>query len=139
MATAIASLAFYLVVHFKVELQELLRAQMGGLASQAETLVNALELICLGILAYLLVRALNSLIFGLAFRLRQGFEAPTLVRNVFSIVAFTLLFLLIFTSLFPHVNLGALFTTSAIFGWPYKTPWETFLRVSHFKLTGPSR
>ncbi len=115
-ATAIASLAFYLLVHFNSELQELLRPQMGGLASQAETFVKALQLVFLGILAYLLVRALNSLIFGLAFRLRQGFEAPTLVRNVFSIVAFTLLFLLIFSSLFPRVNLGALFTTSAIFG-----------------------
>src|SRR5947199_182918 len=50
------------------------------------------------------------------FRLRRGFDAPTLVRTVFSIVAFSLLFLLIFTFEFPDANLGALFTTSAIFG-----------------------
>ena len=73
-------------------------------------------LVLLGILAYLFVRALNNFIFGLVFRLRKGFEAPTLVRNIFSIVAFTALFLLIFSGLFQNVDLGALFTTSAIFG-----------------------
>jgi len=89
---------------------------MGGLASRADTVVDVLLLVLLGILAYLFVRALNNFIFGLVFRLRKGFEAPTLVRNIFSIVAFTALFLLIFSSLFEDVNLGALFTTSAIFG-----------------------
>ena len=46
----------------------------------------------------------------------SGYEAPTLVSNIFSIIAFTALFLLIFSSIFEGVNLGALFTTSAIFG-----------------------
>ncbi len=89
---------------------------MGGLASRADTVVDVLLLVLLGILAYLFVRVLNNFIFGLVFRLRKGFEAPTLVRNIFSIVAFTALFLLIFSSIFKDVNLGALFTTSAIFG-----------------------
>lgn len=114
--TAIVLLALYLLVSFDVQIHELLRAQMGGLAARADTVVNVVRLVLLGILAYLFVRALNSLIFGLIFRLRSGFEAPTLVRNVFSIVAFTALFLLIFSSIFENVNLGALFTTSAIFG-----------------------
>jgi small-conductance mechanosensitive channel/CRP-like cAMP-binding protein len=109
-------LAIYIVGKFDYALRELLRAQMGGLRSQADTIVGVLRLILLAILAYLLVRALNALIFGLVFRFRRGFEAPTLVRNVFSIVAFTALFFLIFTSIFPKANLGALFTTSAIFG-----------------------
>jgi small-conductance mechanosensitive channel/CRP-like cAMP-binding protein len=115
-AATIALLALSLVVRFDHELRELLRAQMGGLAPQADTIVDVIRLGFLGILAYLLVRALNSLIFGLAFRLRRGYEAPSLVRNIFTIVAFTLLFLLIFSIVFPTVNLGALFTTSAIFG-----------------------
>ncbi len=89
---------------------------MGKLAAQATTIVHVLQLVSLGILAYLVVRAINVLIFGLVFRLRRGFEAPALVRNIFSIVAFTALFLIIFTIMFPDVNLGALFTTSAIFG-----------------------
>jgi len=113
---AFASLALYLLFKFGPQLRTLLEAQMGGLASQAETIVKVLQLVSLGILAYLLVRALNSFIFGLVFRLRSGFEAPTLMRNVFSIVGFTVLFLLIFSYFFPLVNLGALFTTSAIFG-----------------------
>jgi len=114
--SAIVLLALYLLVSFDYQIHELLRAQMGGLAARADTVVNVLRLVLLGILAYLFVRALNVLIFGLIFRLRSGFEAPTLVRNVFSIVAFTALFLLIFSSIFENVNLGALFTTSAIFG-----------------------
>ena len=115
-AIAIVVLALYLVFHFEKQLLELLRAQMGGLASKADTIVGVLQLTLLAILAYLIVRALNTLIFGLAFRLRRGFEAPTLVRNIFSIIAFTALFFVIFTWIFPGVNLGALFTTSAIFG-----------------------
>ena len=110
-----ASVALYLIVEFGSQLQALLASRMGGLASQAETIVKGLELLFLGILAYLLIRLLNSSIFGL-FRLRSGFDAPTLMRNVFSIVGFTILFLLIFSISFPKVNLGALFTTSAIFG-----------------------
>jgi small-conductance mechanosensitive channel/CRP-like cAMP-binding protein len=87
-----------------------------GLESKADTIVGVLHLALFAILAYLVVRALNALIFGLVFRFRRGFEAPTLVRNVFSIVAFTALFFLIFSIEFPKANLGALFTTSAIFG-----------------------
>lgn len=112
----IALLGLYLVVHFGPLLRELLRAQMGGLASKADTVVDVLLLVFLGILTYLFVRVLNNFIFGLVFKLRRGFEAPTLVRNIFSIVAFTALFLLIFSGIFKNVNLGALFTTSAIFG-----------------------
>ena len=87
-----------------------------GAHLSSDTVVTALYLVLFGVTAYLLVRALNFLIFGLTFRLRRGFEAPTLVRNIFSIVAFTILFLIAFNQLFPDVNLGALFTTSAIFG-----------------------
>lgn len=114
--SAFVLLAFYLVVSFNDEILELLQARMGGLASRAYTVVNVLRLVLLGILAYLFVRALNTLIFGLVFKFRRGYEAPTLVRNIFSIIAFTALFLLIFSSIFESVNLGALFTTSAIFG-----------------------
>lgn len=120
-ATAIVVLATYFIAYFDYPLRELLRArmlraQMGGLAPQADTIVDVLRLVLFAILAYLGVRALNTLIFDLVFRFRRGHEAPTLVRNIFSIVAFTTLFFLIFTLVFPRVNLGALFTTSAIFG-----------------------
>ncbi len=112
---AMAVLALYLLFAFDQSLRDLLTSQF-GLASKANTIVGVLRLIFFAILAYLVVRALNALIFGLMFRFRRGFEAPTLVRNVFSIIAFTALFFLIFSLVFPDANLGALFTTSAIFG-----------------------
>src|SRR5258707_256974 len=113
-ATAIVLLAIYLIFRFDYGIRELLNTHM-GLASRAGTIVGVLRLVSFAILAYLLVRALNAFIFGLV-RFRRGFEAPTLVRNIFSIVAFTALFFLIFTLIFPNANLGAVFTTSAIFG-----------------------
>lgn len=114
-ATAIVVLVIYLIFRFDYGIRELLNTQM-GLASKADTIVGVLRLASFAILAYLGVRALNTLIFGLVFRLRRGFEAPTLVRNIFSIIAFTALFFLIFTLVFPNADLGAVFTTSAIFG-----------------------
>jgi small-conductance mechanosensitive channel/CRP-like cAMP-binding protein len=114
-ATAIVLLVIYLIFRFDYGIRELLNTHM-GLASRAATIVGVLRLVSFAILAYLMVRALNAFIFGLVFRFRRGFEAPTLVRNIFSIVAFTALFFLIFTLIFPDANLGAVFTTSAIFG-----------------------
>ena len=67
-------------------------------------------------LGYASVRVLNALLFDFVFRLRQGYEAPTLVRNIFTLVAFAILFFVVFTRIYTDVNLGALFTTSAIFG-----------------------
>ena len=75
-----------------------------------ETVVQVLKLILVGFLAYLLVKALNFLFFDLIFRFRQGFDAPTLVRNVFSIIAFTIFFLVALKSFFPALDLGTLFT-----------------------------
>jgi small-conductance mechanosensitive channel/CRP-like cAMP-binding protein len=67
-------------------------------------------------LAIALIRGLNNLIFGLAFRLRKGYEAPNLVRNTFSIAAYIITFVILFKHFYPTIELGALFTTSAIFG-----------------------
>lgn len=113
-ATAVALLATYLLWSFDHQLIDLLRLRMGAKPSP-ETIVSGLKLLLLGIVAYLFVKALNFLFFGLV-RLRRGFDAPTLVRNIFSIAAFTILFFIAFSSLFPGVDLGAVFTTSAIFG-----------------------
>ncbi len=116
MVSAIALLATYLFWSFAPEIEALLASRMGAKPSpSAGTIVTAAKLILVGILGYLFVRALNSLVFALAFRLKR-IDAPTLIRNIFTIVAFTILFLIAFTLLFPGVNLGALFTTSAIFG-----------------------
>jgi small-conductance mechanosensitive channel/CRP-like cAMP-binding protein len=111
-----ALLAMYLFWSFEGSVRALLEQRMSGHPSpSAVTIVSAVKLILIGITTYLFVRALNFLFFGLAFRLKR-IDAPTLIRNIFTIVAFTILFLIAFTFLFPDVNLGALFTTSAIFG-----------------------
>lgn len=115
-AIALVALAIYLLNRFEGQLRTLIENQMGGLGPQAGTIINVLWLASFAILAYIAVRAVGALIFGLTFRFRRGYEAPTLVRNIFSIIAFTALFFVIFKIFFPLVDLGALFTTSAIFG-----------------------
>jgi small-conductance mechanosensitive channel len=108
-------LVLYLAFTFEAQLTSfIVRFQLDKIAAPTK-IIAGIKLVLLGILAYIIVRALSFVIFGM-FRLRRGFDAPTLVRNVFSIVAFTLLFLVIFSFEFPNANLGALFTTSAIFG-----------------------
>ena len=115
-ASAIALLATYLFWSFSGEVKALLEYRMGSTPSpSAETIVNTIKLFLVGIVGYFFVRALNSLFFGLAFWLKR-IDAPTLIRNIFTIVVFTIFFLIAFTFLFPGINLGALFTTSAIFG-----------------------
>ena len=112
---AIVMLLLYLVVESDAGLRSLIFRLRADKIADPNNIIAGLELLLLGILAIIFVRGLNYLVFGM-FRLRRGFDAPTLVQNVFSIVAFTLLFFLIFSALFPNANLGALFTTSAIFG-----------------------
>src|SRR2546430_154635 len=68
------------------------------------------------LLIYFSIRVINALLFDFAFRLRRGYEAPTLVRNIFSLAAFAIFFVVIFNKVYQEINLGALFTTSAIFG-----------------------
>ena len=74
------------------------------------------DLILWGLLAYFGVRLANAAIFDFLFRLRRGYEAPTLLRNIFTLVVFTVLFAFIFKNIYTNANLGAIFTTSAIFG-----------------------
>ena len=115
-ASATALLATYLFWSFSDDVKVLLEHRMRATPSpSADTIVNVVKLLLVGIVGYLFVRALNFIFFALAFRLKR-IDAPTLIRNIFTIVAFTILFLIAFTFIFPEVNLGALFTTSAIFG-----------------------
>src|SRR5258705_1196957 len=114
-ATAGVVLALSVFYHFKPALIDSVVARMGHKAGE-DSLIRIPELILWSILAFLGVRAVSTLIFDILFRVRRGYEAPTLVRNIFSILAFTGLFVLTFNKIYQEVNLGALFTTSAIFG-----------------------
>jgi len=68
------------------------------------------------LLGYLAVRLLNRVLFDFVFRFRKGYEAPTLVRNIFTLLAFAILFIVSFRYVYSQYDLGALFTTSALFG-----------------------
>src|SRR5947208_14000058 len=115
-ATLVVALALYFFLYFEQDLRNYLASRMGPRARAEDSLINIPKLILFSLLAFLGVRALSTIIFDFVFRFRRGYEAPTLVRNIFSLVAFTILFLLIFNRIYTEVNLGALFTTSAIFG-----------------------
>ncbi len=113
---AFATLAAVVGIYFFLPaLESALAGRRMSFKQQQDTL-HIVKLLLWALLAYLSVRALRVLLFELVFRLRRGYEAPTLVKNIFSIVAFTILFFVIFSQVYPGVDLGALFTTSAIFG-----------------------
>src|SRR5437660_5438975 len=115
-ATLVVALALYFFLYFEQDLRTYLASRMGPRARAEDSLINIPKVILFSLLAFLGVRALSTIIFDFVFRLRRGYEAPTLVRNVFSLLAFTILFVLIFNRIYKEINLGALFTTSAIFG-----------------------
>src|SRR5438105_4082763 len=117
LATGFVALALYIFYHWlEPSLREYLSARMSSRVAAEDNLLKIPKLILWSLLAFLGVRALTTILFDFIFRIRRGFEAPTLVRNVFSLVAFIVLFVLIFNRIYTEVNLGALFTTSAIFG-----------------------
>jgi small-conductance mechanosensitive channel/CRP-like cAMP-binding protein len=88
-----------------------------AVANQSFRMVmNLIRLVLWMSLAIVIVKALAATIFGTLFRLRRGYEAPSLIRNIFSIIAYIVSFVIIFKQFYPEVGLGALFTTSAVLG-----------------------
>ncbi|HVG38377.1 MAG TPA: mechanosensitive ion channel domain-containing protein, partial [Pyrinomonadaceae bacterium] len=104
-----------LLYRFAPALEDLLRAGTGLDAGEAAGIDRAMQFALWLILSFVVVRAANELIFGVAFRKRRGYEAPDLVRNIFSLVAYALVFSVLFQHFF-QISLGAVFTTSAVFG-----------------------
>lgn len=92
-------------------------SHFGGLPEGEHAKLKKIPIFVLAaLLGYLVVRALNAAIFDLVFRLRRGYEAPTLARNVFTLLVFAIVFVILFRNVYFEYDLGALFTTSAIFG-----------------------
>ncbi len=121
--TAGFALALYFVHAFEPSLrayfmQRVTHAPADDASAQADfnAILKVIKLLLWSGLIIVLVRAVSTAIFQIAFRLRKGVEAPSLIRNIFSIIAVTILFFIAFSRIYPDVNLGALFTTSAIFG-----------------------
>lgn len=118
---AFIGLALYLLHQFEPTLRDhYLRdtpaAEMGKARDAFEMAAGIIKVILWMILAIAIVRAFASVIFGTIFRMRKGYEAPTLMRNIFSMAAYIISFVIIFKSFYPDVGLGALFTTSAVLG-----------------------
>ncbi len=65
--------------------------------------------------AFVAVRALNELIFFL-FRKRKGYEAPSLMRDIFSLAAYVTALALILKFHFVNLSFGALLSGSALLG-----------------------
>lgn len=121
--TAVVVLAIYLLHMFEPSLRG--SFVHGPYASkEAEDQANAsfkmvtnlIKLFLWMSLAIAVVRALAALIFGTIFRRRRGYEAPSLIRNIFSIIAYIASFIIIFKQFYPDTGLGAFFATSAVLG-----------------------
>ncbi|MBA3806211.1 MAG: mechanosensitive ion channel, partial [Acidobacteria bacterium] len=81
-----------------------------------ETILNITKMVLWSFLAIVVIRGLNSLIFGFFFRLRKGYEAPNLVRNIFSIIAYVIVFTIFSKIFITGVDLTTLLATSTAFG-----------------------
>ena len=112
---AVLGLALYLLYAFNPELEKYFVRRAGGAASY-KTVFTIVELLLWAGLAVVLIRATIEFIFGFVLRIRKGYEAPNIVRNIFSIIAYITILTFIFKRLYPDIELGTLFTTSAIFG-----------------------
>ncbi len=80
-----------------------------------ELSLSIVRLVLWLLLAFVCVSVITRAAFDL-LRRRSVTNVPPLIQNVFSIIAYTLLFVFVFRYYFPQVELAALFTTSAVFG-----------------------
>src|SRR5260370_792525 len=80
-ATVVVALGLYLFYVLEPSLRNYLNARMGARPAAEDSLLKIPELILWSILAYLGVRALNTIVFDFLLRIRRGYEAPTLVSN----------------------------------------------------------
>lgn len=85
-------------------------SQMAG--SVAETVASVALWMSLALVA---VRALNALVFFI-FRKRKGYEAPSLMRDIFSLVLYITAFAVILKYHFETLSFGALLSGSALLG-----------------------
>ncbi len=114
MATALATLPF-----FENWLQTDFLPRVGmAFASDAlfENFFHILKIILWMILVISVVRFVTFVIFLAAQRNSEQNEISSLLRTVLSVAVYIVSFFIIFQTQFPAVNLGAIFTGSAILG-----------------------
>jgi small-conductance mechanosensitive channel/CRP-like cAMP-binding protein len=96
-------------------LPELQRAEHSRAVAVHYWLSTLTKIALLLSLMFVAVRLVNAFLFDLVFRLRKGREAPSLIRDLFSIVAYILLVAFILKHYFA-LSLGALLSGSALLG-----------------------
>ncbi len=117
-ATGAFAVLLYVVAAFAP--QPLTMRQTFALSAQEATAAPLRVLVFIQLalwlsLMLLVVRLLGQFVFGFIFRLRKGQEAPRLIRDIFTIIAYVL----IVASLLKHyfdLSLGALLSGSALLG-----------------------
>ncbi|HVG35325.1 MAG TPA: cyclic nucleotide-binding domain-containing protein [Pyrinomonadaceae bacterium] len=114
-ALAIATLAVISVYVFDGALRDFLGHYMVSNETHA-TILDITKLVLWGFLAIVVIRGLNSIIFGFFFRLRKGYEAPNLIRNIFSIIAYVIVFTILSKIFIKGVDLTTVLATSTAFG-----------------------
>ncbi|MBA3243129.1 MAG: mechanosensitive ion channel [Acidobacteria bacterium] len=116
LAAVVFGLIFYFLSQFampKPPADATNELQMSFVAQEwTRNLISALFFISLALIA---VRALNEFIF-FVFRKRKGYEAPSLMRDIFSLVAYVTSVALILKYFFPQFSFGALLSGSALLG-----------------------
>lgn len=85
-------------------------------ATLIENFVHIVKIFLWMALVISIIRFLTYLIFGTAFRTSGQSEISSLLKTVLSIVIYIVAFFIIFQSQYPGINLGAIFTGSAILG-----------------------
>lgn len=86
------------------------------LVNIGENLIHFLKILLWMILVISIVKLLTILIFETIFKNVAQSEIASLARTVLSVVIYFVAFFIVFQSQYPSVNLGAIFTGSAILG-----------------------
>lgn len=113
LASAVFGLALYLL------------HEISGVPISAQAMTDphggvewSLRLLSIGFwlgIAFAVVRALNELVF-LVFRKRKGYDAPSLMRDIFSLVLYVTSVAVILKLFFETLSFGALLSGSALLG-----------------------
>src|SRR5581483_5225008 len=93
LATAFVALALYVFYHWldpvlRASLPARMPTRMPGSPITEDNLLKVPKLILASLLAYLGVRALNTIRVEFVVRIRRGYEAQTLLRNIVTLVTF---------------------------------------------------
>lgn len=113
---AFAAVVLYPIYRFDSTLRSIFESQLDVDGDVFGVALQLLKLALWLTFAFAAVRLATTFVFNFLLRRRKGYEAPRLMRDIAALVAYILVFVLVFKILFPQVSLGALFTTSAVVG-----------------------